>query len=88
MNKIEGKHYYDGEWDPSKTTINHAQHKMFSVGIFKWIPKANPENGLKRTAVIFRVHGKVSDIELVYSEAKWYCDMLDAGANYQHKALL
>jgi hypothetical protein len=73
--KEAGKHDYSGSWAPDKS---HHAAETFSVGIFRWVPKASG-NGLKKTAVKMRVRGYSSDPKQVYRLAEIFCDMLDRG---------
>ena len=67
---------FSGEFDPRKN--HNYSFKTFSVGIFKWIPKASGK-GLKKSAVVYRVKGNVSDANKVYAMANKICDLLDKG---------
>jgi len=49
--------------------------KTFSVGIFQWVPTANGK-GLKKSAVVSRIKGSVSDPEDVYRRAEAKCQEL------------
>lgn len=75
MKKLN-KHDYSGFCAPAAPGRYPAA--TFSVGIFKWILKANGK-GLKKSAVIFRVKGLCSCSEKVYETAKKYCEKLDDG---------
>jgi len=68
-------HDFSGSCSPGSIM---APQKTFSVGIFKWVSKANGK-GLKKSAVIHRVRGYVSDPEEVYKVAGNLCDYFDNG---------
>jgi hypothetical protein len=73
--KREGKYDYDGACKPGGTQTLGSQ-ETFSVGVFKWLPKAGGK-GLKRSPVIYRVKGRMSQPEKVYDRAEELCDWLD-----------
>jgi len=73
--KTAYKHGYSGSCGPGNM---HTACKTFSVGCFQWLPKSRG-NDLKKSAVRFRVKGKVSDAKRVYAEAEEFCSMLDDG---------
>ena len=70
------QHDFSGSYSPGGIII--ASQRTFSVGIFKWIAKANGK-GLKKSAVIHRVRGYVSDPDEVYTVAGNLCDYFDDG---------
>lgn len=57
---------FDGSCMPGKRTWNG---ETFSVGVFQWIPKSNGK-GLKRSKVIKRFRGMVSNPQPVYDAAE------------------
>jgi hypothetical protein len=58
---------YDG-WCRPKGPGAHWNN-TFSVGIFKWIPKAHG-SGIKRSAVVKRIRGYSSNPQEVYDKAE------------------
>ncbi len=74
----EGMWDYDGAYDPNKPHAFHSE--TFSVGVFQWVKRASGK-GLKRTAVVKRIRGSVSNPEEVYSEAQKCCDQLNHKAH-------
>ena len=75
--KFEGKHDYSGSCAPDGPEY-YSNQKIFSVGVFQWLPKANGK-GLKKSAVKFRVKGYSSQPEKVYDLAEMICDKYDKG---------
>lgn len=78
------RHDFSGMCAPDDQGV--CWSKTFSVGIFKWVPKSNPKKELKKTAVIHRVKGPVSQAERVYEVAGNTCDILDAGGIMRSKS--
>lgn len=74
-NKTEDKHDFDGECMPSGSQA-FGNFSTFSVGIFRWLPKASGK-GLKKSKVIYRVRGKVDNAELMYARAREVCKLFD-----------
>ena len=70
------KHDYSGSCAPECNDANRWD--TFSVGCFQWIPKTSGQ-GLKKSAVKFRVKGYVSNPEKVYQKAAEICEKLDNG---------
>jgi hypothetical protein len=62
---------FDGACKPSPG-INYVGQRAFSVGIFQWIQTVDGKR-LKKSAVIRRVKGYISDPEPVYEKAKKIC---------------
>jgi len=62
---------YDGEYDPAKKPPYYST--TFSVGVFQWLPKAS-KKGLKKSAVVKRIRGLVSNPQDVYDRAQAECD--------------
>lgn len=76
MNRKElNRHDFSGSYAPGSIM---ASQRTFSVGIFKWIARANG-SGLKKSAVIHRVRGYVFDPDEVYGVAGNLCDYFDDG---------
>lgn len=65
---------FDGSCAPDST---RARFDTFSVGIFRWEPKARGK-GLKRGKVMVRVKGLATEPEKVYTEAHRICDARNA----------
>jgi hypothetical protein len=63
---------YDGACSPGN---EYSGHNTFSVGIFQWIPKTR--EGLKRSKVIYRIKGYVSNPDDVYEKAQKLVNMLN-----------
>ena len=73
------KHDYSGSCAPQYAGQQVlTMQNTFSVGIFQWLPKASGK-GLKKSAVIVRVKGYISEPEKVYQKAKEICLQLDNG---------
>ena len=70
-----GKYGFSGACRPGR---GWSGQNTFSVGIFKWIPKASG-SGLKKTAVRVRVIGSTSRPEMVDARAAEIVKELDAG---------
>ena len=68
-------HDFDGSCAPVKGGVEWG---TFSVGIFQWIPKSSGK-GLKRSAVKYRIRGRVSNAGSVYSRARTVCKKFDDG---------
>ncbi len=71
------KHGYNGSYCPPEK-CEYLHNKTFSVGCFQWLPKAGGK-GLKKSAVIVRVKGRVSCPESVYAKAAEICTKLNGG---------
>jgi hypothetical protein len=69
-----GRYDFSGSCAPNGNQFmsNHT----FSLGIFKWILKADGV-GLKKSAVVKRIRGRVYDAEDVYRRAQAECDKLN-----------
>ena len=76
MNKVSGSCDYSGYWssDSNSCSLNNT----FSVGIFKWLSKKTG-HGLKKSKVLFRVKGYVSNPSLVYKTAIKICQEMANG---------
>jgi hypothetical protein len=73
------KHDYSGSCSPQYAGQQVlSSQNTFSVGIFQWLPKSSGK-GLKKSAVIVRVKGYISEPEKVYQKAKDICTQLDEG---------
>jgi len=72
-----GLYDFDGAYTPGNASMFHRQ--TFSVGIFRWVPKASGK-GVKRSAVIKRIRGLMSNPEDVYRRAQAECDRLNMEA--------
>lgn len=59
---------------------------IFSIGIFRWIPKIT-EEGLKKDKVIFRLKTSLNDKEKLIYILENYCDLLDKGWIPPYKTL-
>lgn len=76
-NKIEGRYDFDGQCMPCDDKC-FSSFDTFSVGIFKWLPcTPGGRKGLKRSKVIYRIRGKVSDAERIYGRARDVCIRFD-----------
>jgi len=86
--KQEGKHDYSGSYDPNALVKPpySGSARTFSVGIFKWLPRANGK-GLKKSAVVYRIRGLRSYPEEVYDAAERCCTYLDNGGKYPTKSI-
>ena len=77
MKQIEGMYDYDGACKPGGGgELVYGVQQTFSVGIFKWVKKANGR-GLKRSPVVKRIRGYMSDPDDVYLRAQVECDILN-----------
>lgn len=70
-----GKHDFFGACDPR---VEISTYNTFSVGVFRWERKSSGR-GLKKSPVLLRISGLVSEADRVYSEARRWCDALDRG---------
>jgi len=73
----EGKHWYSGVYS-SVGPMRNSVCNTFSVGIFKWVKKKSGP-GFKKSAVIYRVKGRLSQPDRVYTRAYNICLMMDNG---------
>ena len=73
-NKVAYKHDFDGSCAPVQGSVGWG---TFSVGIFEWIPKSR--KGLKKSAVKYRIRGRVSNANAVYDRARIVCKKFDDG---------
>ena len=78
--RTAGKYDYDGGCAPCLGGTYKGQ-ETFSIGIFRWLPKASGK-GLKRGKVVYRIRGKVSDAEKVYSRAQEICRSIDESPDW------
>lgn len=79
-----GKHDYD---KAAATDWASSTAETFSIGIFKWVPKSNPKNGVKRSAVVLRVTGPTSESDEVLKAAEWAVGKLDEGTDFARKSI-
>ena len=68
-------HDFSNNYMPTNSQI-YVNFSSFSVGIFRWLPKASGK-GLKKSAVMYRVKGDPSNLEPVYKRAKEICEEFD-----------
>ena len=73
VRRLPNKHDFDGACKPGASTFSS---NTFSVGVFKWIPTKDGKR-LKRSRVIKRIRGYVSNAQEVYNKANKLCDELD-----------
>lgn len=78
MKKEAYKHDYSGSFIPIDGHGRICSQETFSVGIFQWVPKSSGE-GLKKTAVKYRVRGYVAQDKAVYKRAEEICSRMDNG---------
>ena len=76
MKKEAYKHGYSGSCSPKDGHGVWDSQETFSVGIFQWIPKSSG-TGLKKTAVKYRVKGRVEQYKAVYKRAEEICSRMD-----------
>ncbi len=76
MKKEMYKHDYSGNCGPYGA--EYFSNTTFSVGCFRWIPKAGG-TGLKKSAVKIRIKGYSFDPQKVYDKAEEICRKLNAG---------
>lgn len=74
-----GQWSYSGAYLPSKMNTLLTNQVTFSLGIFRWITKENPNNGLKKTHVYIRVIGYVSNPDAAIKKAEEICAQLNTG---------
>lgn len=74
--KQAGRYGWSGACTPGGIMI--SGQNTFSVGIFKWLPKASGK-GIKCGPVIYRIKGSVRHPERVYKRAEFICEAMDRG---------
>lgn len=68
---------YDYTASCSLNEYNQLKKKTFSYGIFQWVPRKR--GGIKPSKIVYRVRGKVDDVEKMIDAAEYICDCLDFG---------
>lgn len=74
-----------GKHDFNELTEVYENTNSISVGVFKWVLKANKKS-MKPTKAVVRVSGKPQDYKLINKRAAELADLLDSGVRLGFKS--